>query len=365
MKTQAAPPLTLGAGITGLSAAWALQTHQPLLLERNGHLGGLASQYTRGGYLFDFSGHYFHFQNKEAARQILEPALKLDAYQRDCRVFLQNRLIPYPIQLHLSWLKAPLRQEVCQDLTQTLRRPGAHLRAHLQEHFGEALCQAFFFPFMAKYTRYPLELMAVGEDRGSIPAPPREAMIRGCQGGRAQGAGYNAQFFYSRKPLAPFFQSLAAHLGPRLHLEEEALRVDWRNRRVHTTRGSHPYGHLISTLPLPELLRRMEPSWPEASALRLPHTATLIVNGVLARRRRRFHWVYLPDPQTPYYRAGYYPGRPYTAFYLEQTLGPGDTAPDGEAIRSSTLSCLRDLGMLRHEEELLHHHAVTIPDHTC
>ena len=214
---------------------------------------------------------------------------------------------------------------------------------------------------MSKYTRYPLELMAVGEDRGSIPVPSRQAMLESCQGGRAHGAGYNSEFFYSRHPMAPFFKTLGQHLGTRLHLNEEVLQVDWQNRRVRTTKGTYPYQHLLSTLPLPELLQRMQPSWPGADTLHLPHTATLIVNGVLARRRRRFHWAYLPNPQTPFYRAGYYPNRPYTAFYLEQTLGPGDSTPDPETIRKSTLACLQELGMIHREEELLHHHAVTLP----
>ena len=117
MSQASHPPLILGAGITGLAAAWALKDRQPRVFEKRDHTGGLASQYTSNGYLFDYSGHYFHFQNKEEARALLEPALKLDAYQRDCRVFLQNSLIPYPIQLHLSWLKPDLCRAVCRDLS--------------------------------------------------------------------------------------------------------------------------------------------------------------------------------------------------------------------------------------------------------
>jgi hypothetical protein len=89
--------------------------------------------------------------------------------------------------------------------------------------------------------------------------------------------------------------------------------------------------------------------------------STLVVNLVLKEKRRDFHWVYLPEDHTDYYRAGYYPAHPETACYLEKSLTAGIIeAP--RLARTSALRLLKDLGMIRSDSEVLHMDMKVIPD---
>ena len=57
-----------GAGLAGLSAAFHLKKSgiEPLTFEQNNFPGGLSASFIKNGFVFDFTGHYFHFKNAYA-----------------------------------------------------------------------------------------------------------------------------------------------------------------------------------------------------------------------------------------------------------------------------------------------------------
>ena len=74
-------------------------------------------------------------------------------------------------------------------------------------------------------------------------------------------------------------------------------------------------------MPLRELLGIIDPP-PPFPGRQLQHLSTLVVNAVLARRRRRFHWLYLPEATLSFLPGRLLPRlRPGTG-YLEKTIAP-------------------------------------------
>ena len=55
--------IILGAGLTGLSAAYSLKKNY-LLFEKNSIVGGLTSSEKIKNYYFDHTGHWLHLNNK-------------------------------------------------------------------------------------------------------------------------------------------------------------------------------------------------------------------------------------------------------------------------------------------------------------
>ena len=56
--------IIIGGGITGL--AYALFTsNQSMILEASDAVGGYCKTTKRNGYVWDYSGHFFHFKNKD------------------------------------------------------------------------------------------------------------------------------------------------------------------------------------------------------------------------------------------------------------------------------------------------------------
>lgn len=351
--------LIIGAGISGLTLGRQLRDDF-LIFEKNAVPGGLSTLYPSGKYWFAYGGHYFHFHGKEEIRAHLERIRPFRCHRRRSLVHLQERFIHFPLQYHLADLPAPLRRQALRDFPAAPPPRADNLEEFLLGHFGPTLYGLFFSPFLGKYYRTPLAELAADMDKGSIPVPDRASVLAGARGKRFHQAGYNATFYHPVGDLKRFIEAYAAPVGRRLRCNEEVIRVDTAARRVFTTRGSYPYDVLVNTIPLKDFLRLTgDPAWQRA-ADGLRHISSIIVNLVLARRRRRFHWVYLPEADFPFYRAGYYPAGRHTQVYLERTPLPGEDCTD-PAWMDGVTATLQRIGMIREKSEILHSDILRLP----
>ena len=60
--------LIVGAGVTGLATAAALSgagDEDYLVLEADGEIGGWCKTVKKDGFVWDYSGHFFHFKHPE------------------------------------------------------------------------------------------------------------------------------------------------------------------------------------------------------------------------------------------------------------------------------------------------------------
>ncbi len=341
----------IGAGISGLSAGQALQGDF-VILEKSAAAGGLSGQYRAGGFAFDYGGHYFHFQDKPEIRRHVEAFRAFRGFRRNSKVFLQRRFIPYSLQYHLAGLPARQRHPILAEiLAGAGGPPGQDLERFLLAHFGPTLVRLFFAPYLEKFYGRPLTAMIAGMDKGSIPIPRKEDVLAGALRRRSCAEGYNPVFYYPSGALQAFIDDYSRPLAGRIRCQEEVLAIEPARKQVITRTGSYRYDSLISTMPLKQLLGIMAPP-PPFPRQRLRHLSTLVVNAVLARRRRRFHWLYLPEAHFPFYRVGYYPAAGTVSVYLEKTIA-ADPPLDSRQARREALSTLRETGMIAGAEELL------------
>lgn len=352
----------IGAGITGLTAAANLPPGRDwVILEKENYTGGLATQYFSNGYWFDFGGHYFHFQGKPEIKDYLLRFCTFREYPRKSKTFLLDRYIPFPLQFHLSYLPAPVRNLIVKEILQGGQGQPANLRDFLLTHFGGALVDLFFEPFLSKYYQVDLTTLAAGMERGSIPVPDKEQVLRGYKGDKFAITGYNPVFYYPSASMRHFFRQYTMGLDPnRLRFAGEVLEIDYLKREVKTREQTYAFDKLITTMPLKRLLEIIKPAESFPSPRELSHITTLIVNVVLERKRKQFHWVYLPEPKFPFYRMGFYPGHTPPVCYLERTVPP-DFVPDREALLRETEFTLNELKVIRSRKEILHLDARVIP----
>lgn len=72
--------LIIGAGISGLSYA-SFTTHEYLIIEKENEPGGYCRTIKRNGFVWDYSGHFFHFQHPELKKFVcryIDPVSLLD-----------------------------------------------------------------------------------------------------------------------------------------------------------------------------------------------------------------------------------------------------------------------------------------------
>ncbi len=322
MPASPTPPVVvLGAGLTGLAAAYHLRM-PALLVERNAEVGGHARSVRQAGFTFDVTGHWLHLRDP-GVRALVEGLFapgELVHVERRTRVYSHGALLAYPFQANLHGLPLEVVQECLVGFLEARERAArgesaaASFEAFAEARFGRGIARHFFVPYNSKlWGMHPNQLTAEWVSR-YIPVPDAAQVIGGAIGLRQEGLGYNASFLY---PAAGGIDALPRRLQTALPatvrqlLGSDVEAVDPIRRRVKLTGAKdwQAYAALISTLPLPELIGRVvgapQAVREAAAALRWVRWRYLDV-ATRTRVPADYHWVYVPEARYPFFRVGVY-----------------------------------------------------------
>ncbi|MGB1698510.1 MAG: protoporphyrinogen/coproporphyrinogen oxidase [Nannocystaceae bacterium] len=319
------PTFILGAGLTGLSTAYHLQSGRFVLVERSEVVGGKARSHRQGGHTFDVTGHWLHLRDDRvrALVQDLFAEGDLVSVRRKTNVWSHGALLHYPFQANLYGLPPAVVQECLEGFfeAQLESATGAATAPRSFEdfaraRFGAGISKHFFVPYNTKlWGMHPDKLTAEWVSR-YIPIPDAAQVIGGAVGVPQEGLGYNVEFQY---PKAGGIDHLPARLGAAVQEREEGTcvfgsdveEIDVVGRRIKLSAGEdwQPWTRLVSTIPLPELIKRI-PNAPDeiqeaASALRWVRWRYLDV-ATKNTPKADYHWVYVPERRYPFFRVGVY-----------------------------------------------------------
>lgn len=316
------PIVILGAGPTGLGAAWRLnelgQTNWSLF-EASDRAGGLASSFVDDkGFTWDIGGHVL-FSHYPYFDDLMATALgdQWVEHVREAWVWMRERWIPYPLQNNIWRLPgdelaacvAGLRDA---DTRQQNHQPRpASFREWLLARFGRGLCDAFLFPYNRKVWAYDPSALDVGWMGERVAPVDLERILRNIELRRDDVAwGPNATFrFPLRGGTGAIWNAVRDRLpADHLHFGRRAVGI---NAREHLLRfvdgGAVEYEQLVSTIPLDVLLRAIEdrPDL-DAYASHFVHSSSHIVGigmrGQTPDALKTKCWMYFPEAQVPFYR---------------------------------------------------------------
>ncbi len=312
--------IILGAGLAGLSAAYHLRGRSYAIYEKEDRVGGLCRSFSNGGFTFDLTGHLLHFR-KESVRRLVCTLLgdQLESHARRSYIFSNGVYTDYPFQANTHGLPKAVVKECLlgfiQAYVENRIRPSALRRCRNMEEwilkaFGRGIGRHFMIPFNEKLWQRRLRDLSADWGGGwLIPQPALEEVVQGALGISNQKLGYNPQFLY---PKAGGIQTLpSAFVGHvrNLHLKTALVRIDPEDRQVYLSTGERVgYRHLVSTLPLPELVKRCAgaPREVRAAAARLKYISVYNINlGINREKISEAHWIYLPEKNFPFYRVGF------------------------------------------------------------
>lgn len=320
--TAEARILIVGAGPTGISAAWRLCEHGHRnwrLIEATGEAGGLASSVKDGaGFTWDLGGHVL-FSHWKYFDNLMREALG-DAWvehEREAWVRMRDRWIPYPFQNNV-WRLPPNDLAACLEGLVEIQKNGAHaprpanFSEWLQRSFGRGLCEVFMYPYNFKVWAYPPERLGVGWMGERVATVDLARVLRNLVFHKDEVSwGPNATF---RFPLhggtGAIWRALAERLPEDcLSFDTTLMAVDTRAKRAHLADGSsESYDFLISSMPLDQLLRTLTDA-PELTeyADRFVYSASHIIGvgfeGQPPTDLRTKCWMYFPEPDVPFYRS--------------------------------------------------------------
>ncbi len=353
--------VVIGAGPTGLSAAYHLG-QDAILLEKESRVGGWCRSIEDKGFTFDFAGHIM-FSNDPYVHDMYKLLLGDNVHwqNREAWIYSKNVYTRYPFQGALYGLppevikecitgaiesrfgsigkkpktnghsalpvsssasvcKAESITDCCADgvmeaSADLAKKPKTDLSSEprnfeefIYKVWGAGIAKHFAIPYNKKIWAVPLDEMETSWLGGRVPLPDLEEMIEGALSPVPRPMGPNARFGY---PLRGGFQSLMngflPHLKGDLRLNTTVRKVCARAHKVTLSDGQViPYEFLISTMPLPLLVRALGDEVPaelrEAASL-LRHTSVRCVNiGVGRENLTEKHWIYYPEDSSVFHR---------------------------------------------------------------
>ncbi len=310
----------LGGGVAGLSAwrrALALGC-DVALVERCLRTGGLTRSIRVGGFVFDYTGHFLHLARTPHPGHLGAARGSWRKVARRAGCLVAGRVIPAPFQYHLGALPEPARSACVDGVQDLLARgapvvpePGEDLLSFFVRAFGAGVTDWFLRPYNEKLLATDLRSLNAARLNRFFPAPDpaavRAGLVSGPGAAQGTGATYNATFWY---PEDDGIGQLVDQLDPGLpHVPAEVTAVDLQRCVVLAGTRELPWDRLISTIPLPELLRACGGPWRgPADALTASGVVAfqLGVSGSPAPLLGDRHWLYVPDPDLAFFRVGCY-----------------------------------------------------------
>ncbi len=407
---QQVQAVIIGAGPTGLSAAYHLG-EGTVLLEKNATVGGWCRSVQDHGFTFDHAGHIM-FSNDPYVLGMYQMLLGPNVHWQDREAWIYSKQVytRYPFQGALYGLPPKVITECivgavearfgaveqpvpactvkpvddcCADGTADLantpsiaarKREGLNFEEFIYKVWGSGIARHFAIPYNKKLWTLPLSEMETSWLGGRVPLPDLKDIIEGALEPVGKPMGPNARFGY---PLSGGFQALMSgflpHIKARIALNAHAAQLLPREHVVVMKDGSrYRYEHLVSTMPLPELIKLIGPGAPaevQAAANGLRHISVRCVNiGVGREKLTDKHWIYYPE-DTIFHRI-FVQGNasphcnPPGGFGItcEITYSPWKPLPlSGQALIERCIADCIEVGMLRADDAIITANEVDMP----
>ena len=418
--------VVIGAGPTGLSTAYHLGK-DTLLLERNDTVGGWCRSIEDQGFTFDYAGHIM-FSNDPYVLELYQTLLgdNLHWQNREAWVYSKGVHTRYPFQGALFGLPPKVITECITGAiearygaaAQPAPTPGAadckgvggdvkdlddccadgaaptgttvsaasvaaapraaeaprNFEEFIYKVWGAGIAKHFAVPYNRKLWTVPLAEMETSWLGGRVPLPDLNEIIEGALEPVARPMGPNARFGY---PLTGGFEALMKgflpHIKGTIETNAKVAEVVPHEKIVALTDGRRfHYDQLVSTMPLPELVKLIGENAPpeiHAAALGLRHISIRCVNlGIDREKITDKHWIYYPEDSI--FHRIFVQGNasphcnPPGGFGLTCEISYSEHKPlpvDGDALVARCMADLVKVGLITADDKLLTSSLVDMP----
>lgn len=275
----------------------------PVIYDKNTHPGGHTSSYASAeGFVYD-EGPHISFTKNERIQKLFADNAGGDYQTIHARVnnYWKGAWIKHPAQCNLHglppdlvvpWLKGMIEAKFAPEA------PIANYEDWLVASFGRPFAETFPMQYGRKYHTTPAANMSTEWLGPRLYKPSLEEILAGALVPSTPDVHYISHFRYPTNGgfaayLRPFTEQATMALG------HELVELDPAARTLRFANGrSVAYEHVISSVPLPDLIARIPgaPADVAAAAGRLACTTCVVVNVGLARADiSDWHWTYFYD----------------------------------------------------------------------
>jgi protoporphyrinogen oxidase len=300
--------LIVGAGLTGLSAAYHLEKlgeTNYILIESSDGPGGWARTDWYGEYGVDRAVKALYFRHEEF-KQLIGQLLCWNwlEHRKNCLVDSAGVRTPFPFHANL-YGRSP---EIVEECLSGMRAAAVARKESLvspmtfadwiELHYGAGVARHFMYPYNEKMWTVPPKDMTCDWMSDLVPTIDLSRVYEGAKRPLDSQIGLNARFYYPRRGISEMSEALAACLQP-IRYNTGLCGISPSEKLAILSDGSEVrYSHLISTIPLKDLGRLIKP---------MPHREKIACDclealdlmvidlGFKDPEVNDVHWVYLPD----------------------------------------------------------------------
>lgn len=336
--------LIIGGGISGLTYANYAKGDY-LIVEKEDRVGGYCKTTKRNGYVWDFAGHFFHFNTEEFKKFFMEKMAKDQIiYNEKCtKILYKNQFVDFPFQTNIHQLEKQEFIDCLYDLFNKEEKENYdNFLDMLYGKFGKSIVEKFLKPYNEKLYATDLRNLDVDAMGRFFPYADKEAIINNMKENNVNS--YNSTFLYPKEGAYSFIEILYNQLDKdKVLLNTSVDKVDIKNKKVLlSTNEEIEYEYLINTMPLNhflELLGGYDKLLDEMS-----YNKVLVFNLGFDKKSPRCtkeHWLYIPDKDVNYYRVGFYNnilGHEKLSMYIEIGYSKNDKITDKEIEKQLKLT---------------------------
>jgi len=298
--------LICGAGITGLTFADRIDHDDYLVLEADDEIGGYCKTIVQDGYVWDYSGHFFHFKNPEIERELVSKMgdQRVLEVAKESRILFGDRLVDFPFQKNIHQLPQDDFVDCLYELYfKDASAEPANFAEMLYAKFGKGIAERFLIPYNEKLYACDLAKLDVDAMGRFFPYADLEDIVRNMK--RADNTSYNATFTYPEGGAIQYVHAIKSTVpDAKVSLGERLVSIDLEAKVARTERREIGFEYLISSAPFNRLL---DMAGLEHDPAVYSWNKVLIFNlGFDRKGPEGIHWIYYPQPELSFYRVGFY-----------------------------------------------------------
>lgn len=355
--------IIIGAGITGLSYAMFKKDDDYVILEKEKEIGGYCRTTKRNGFVWDFSGHFFHFRNETIKNLILDgmDREKMVSVVKETKIKYKDILVDYPFQKNIHQLPKEELLDCLYDLFTIVSTEYNNFQEMLYCKFGKSIAEKFLIPYNEKLYACHLNTLDKNAMGRFFPFADKDEIIRNFRA--KDNSSYNSSFVYPEGGAVKYVESIAKYLDmSKIKCSVEVVSINSKKHTVLLSDGKElKYDRLISTLPFPELLKKVNIEY-DSSIYNWNQVLCFNLGFDRKGQDTTNHWLYFPEKKYCFYRVGFYDnilGQDRMSLYVELGFSKDVHVNPNEWI-GKVLKDLKTAGLISDNQVLLDYQSIVM-----
>jgi len=341
--------IVLGAGISGLSAAYhlGLKGYKPTVYEQDSEWGGLCGNFTIDGFRFDKAVH-LSFAKSEYVQELFKKSTEIIGHPPIASNYYKGYWLKHPAQNNLAPLPSDEKVKIITDFIENkdVKREVTNYEEWLRAQYGDYFAENFPMRYTRKYWTVEASELSTTWCGARWYQPSIPEVLEGAFTTETPNTYYADEMRYPATGGYKSFLSIMAQ-NSTIKLNKKAIAINSNSKEIKFEDGTiESYEHLVSSLPIPyvvSILNNVPQNVIEASERLYTSSVAIVSLGFSKPDIPEYLWYYIYDEE-------YLPARCYSP-----SMKSPDNVPKGCSSVQFEIYFSREKALALKDDDLINH----------